>query len=478
MKKIIISGLILSSLLTFYSCNEDDFLHTEPTETVSTPTIEQKVNGIYTNMIRTGTGGTNLNHDDFGQKGYDIYMDLLSSDLALSRSIYGWYRSVANLTGPINYQNNNNYQPFRYYYRQIYASNDIINDLGGENAELTDEQKPLMGQAKALRAYHYFQLMQLFTKEYNPSADGVPLVTTIDQPTYPMVPQSEVYALIESDLLEAESLLEGFNRSQKAKVDQDVARGMLAYVYAAMHNYNKVVEYAGKVVNESGYPLTSAVQLTGGFNDANTPSWMWGIDITTDQGLDLVSWWGQMDMYTYSYQYVGDYKTIDDNIRLNIREDDVRKNQFVDYQAAGATYWMPMNKFYHADKNLGGQRNIDADYIYMRADEFYLLLAEGYAKLGNDAQAKATLKQLLAERISDLSYIDALSGNSLLEEIYFQTRLELFGEGKSYYSFKRNKINVTRGANHVYLPGQVLNYDTDGVTLLLPEQEVINNPNL
>lgn len=460
-----------------YSCNEEEFLHTEPTETVSTPTIEQKVNGMYTNMIRTRTGGT-TGHDDFGQKGFDIYMDLLSSDVGLSRSIYGWYRSIANFTGPVNYANNNNYIPWRYYYRMIYSANDIINDLGGEEGVLdTAEKKEFMGQARAMRAYSYFVLMQLYTKEFSASAKGIPLVTSIKQETFPTVSQDKVYALIESDLLASENLLEGFNRSQKAKINQDVARGFLAYAYAAMQQPEKAATYAAKVVN-SGYPLTTKAALTGGFNAVSTPSWMWGIDITTDMGLDLVSWWGQMDMYTYSYAYVGDYKTIDENIRLKIREDDVRKNQFVKYTVSAGSYWIGMNKFYNEKKELGGQRNIESDYIYMRVDEFYLLLAESYAKSGKEALAKETLKTLLKDRITNLSYLDALSGSALLEEIDFQTRLELYGEGKSYFAMKRNKRTITRGTNHLYFAGKVYKSTDEGLTLSVPQQEVINNPNL
>lgn len=44
---------------------------------------------------------------------------------------------------------------------------------------------------------------------------------------------------------------------------------------------------------------------------------MWGADITLDMGLNLVSWWGQMDCHTYSYQSVGDYKTIDEVLRTH-----------------------------------------------------------------------------------------------------------------------------------------------------------------
>jgi len=30
-----------------------------------------------------------------------------------------------------------------------------------------------------------------------------------------------------------------------------------------------------------------------GFNNVATPSWICGVDITLDQGPDLISWWGR-----------------------------------------------------------------------------------------------------------------------------------------------------------------------------------------
>ena len=31
----------------------------------------------------------------------------------------------------------------------------------------------------------------------------------------------------------------------------------------------------------SGYPLTTMAEAVGGFNNVNTPSWIWGVDITS-----------------------------------------------------------------------------------------------------------------------------------------------------------------------------------------------------
>lgn len=474
MKKILLGISIVSSLFLFQSCNEEDFLEREPSETISTPSVEQKVNGMFASMIVVGSGGTTA-HEDFGQKGVDIYTDLLQSDLALSRNAYNRYAAFASYGSTSDYTSNNNYIPWRYYYKIVYSANDIMNDLGGDNPTFKDDaEKVYYGQALAMRGYAYFYLLQLFTKEYDSSAKGVPLVTSIKQQNAPMKSQKEVYDLIISDLTKAETYLQGATRTNKIKVDQTVTRGLLAYTYAAMNDNQKAADYSKKIM-DSGYPLTSKAELTGGFNDVNTKSWIWGADITTEMSIDLVSWWGQMDWYTYSYQAFGDYKCIDDNLRLSISNDDVRKNQF---KQLVTNYWMPSDKFYDKGRVRLGARIIQADYIFMRSDEFYMLYAESMAKLGNDAAAKATLKTLLTDRYTDLSFIDNLSGAGLKDEIYHQTRIEFFAEGKSYLAMKRNKKDVVRGANHTALAGQTIKFTDDRLTFRIPQAEVINNPDL
>lgn len=471
MKKLIFILSVIGTVVTLQSCNSD-FLETEPTETLSTPNLEQKVNGMYQLMIQNFTGGTTA-HEDYGQKGVDVYLDIMQSDVAYERDAYGRYRTVANYSAFLNNANNNNYIPWRYYYKMIYSANDIIGDYERDGGE-----KEFLGQALAMRAHSYFYLLQLFTKEYAPASKGVPIVTSITQEKSEMNTQQEVYDFIVNDLTEAESLLAGYMRNNKIKVDQNVVRGMLAYVYAAIGNSEKSLEYANKVIG--AYPLTTKAALTGGFNTlANEPSWLWGADLEEDMGLDLVSWWGQMDIYTYSYQSVGDYKTIDELLRLSIQDDDVRKNQFVKFTAGTTDYWMGANKFYHPAKKIQGQRNISTDYIFMRSDEFHLLKAEALAKKNDLAGARAALKVLLASRMTNFAAIDgATTQDALLKEIHHQTRIELWGEGKSYLSTKRNHFNIVRGQNHSSLKGLVMPSTDDRFTFAIPQAEEINNPNL
>jgi len=507
--KIYISAL---ALMAFASSCKKSFLDAQPTETVSTvqeeneskndpQLLDARVNGMYTTMYEDFTGdaanGANQNHDDFGQKGYDIYSDMLSADLLLGATNYGWYTGVERYADTKNNTSTSDYQPYRYYYRIIFAANNIIDLLGGNDATLSNaDSKHYMGQAKAMRAYAYFYLANL----YSPLGYGtgnekiLPILTSATQEEMPMKTSGEVYDQIIKDLNQAINLLKDFNRPDKAHINADVARGLLAYTLSARgtnDDLTMVTKLTDSILNISQVPLTTNSQVVAnldddgnltnpesGFNSLSTSSWMWGADITLSSNLDLVSWWGQMDIFTYSYAWAGDPKFIDQGLYDAINEDDVRKGQFDDNPDYGGL--LPTGKFFNAARVEGGQRNVTDDYIYMRADEMQLLNAEAYARLGQDGPARTSIHKLTDMRTNnvDLYGINDKSGADLKEAIYLQSRIELWGEGKTYLAMKRNKHSVTKGSNHLYLKGQTFEYNAPELTFATPSGEFLYNPNL
>lgn len=493
MKKTYIISFIALLLLGFTGCNKD-FLVVQPTQFLTEQQIAEAAKnnpdvvagsmaGIYTLMFQTGTGGT-TGHDDFGQKGYDIYSDFLSSDLALTVSAYGWYRNLTQYTATIDYTRNENYIVWRYYYRLIRSANSVISALGGNDAvpEL-EVNKHIMGQAKAMRANCYFYLSQFFATSYNPEEKILPVYTDPKQPNQPKSTTKVVFDLIVKDLTESITLLGTFDRTGKHQINKYVAEGLLAYTYAVMggDNYAKAKTLTADIIANGGFSILAADEVVftgnlakGGFNNLKSQSWMWGVDLTTDNSLDLVSWWGQMDAYTYSYQWAGDRKAIDKGLYDAIPATDVRKKQF--WVSTDTYNLTPRNKFYDPGRVVGGQRTVATDDVYMRVEEMYLLNAETAAKSGDEATAKTSLKAVLNNRLASTSYIDALSGQALQDEIYLQTRIELWGEGKSYLAMKRNHATITRGTNHLSFKGVPIPYNDARLTFSIPQSEIQNNP--
>ncbi len=500
---------MLAATLGLTGCSEE-FLEAEPTQLVSSEQIAEaselnpslqnaNIAGLYSTMYLTGTGGTS-GHDDYGQKGYDVYSDMLSGDMILAGYTYGWYQDIVEYQSTQDFTYLDNYQVWRYYYRIIFGANGVIDGLGGNEAELENEEaRAIMGQAKAMRAYSYFYLAQFYAQGYDPSEPILPVYTTVATEAAARSTQQEVYDLIISDLTDAVELLDTFNRTAKNQIDKSVAQGLLAYAYAAMNEYEQVKTVTQDVISGAGYPVTTANEvvysperdnlLAAGFNDVADASWMWGVDLTLDISLDLVSWYGQIDLFTYSYAWAGDPKEINDDLYDAIPDYDLRKGWFVDYYEDGTLY--PINKFYAEGRTVAGQRNITTDYVYMRIAEMYLLLAESAAMTGDEATAREALRTILSERYvefdeagnatvltEELAYLDSLSGQALIDEIFLQTRIELWGEGKVYLAGKRLGRTITLPGNHLTFPGRELDYNSDELTFEIPQTERQNNPNL
>ena len=490
MNKIIKFGLLSAIAVSMVSCG-DDFLEKPAREGSASLTSAQLeaasavdpevanalMSGVYSLTFTTGTGGTG-GHDDFGMKSYDVFGDMLSSDMALSTSTYGWYRaSITEYQAPLDFTFGDNRQVWRYYFRIVRACNEVIDGLGG--MDVTPESaanKAIMGQAKALRAHSYFYLAQFYQKEYDGAEPILPIYYSATDLNGPKVPASEIYDLIEADLTASISLLDGYARSNKTEINKSVAQAIYAYVLGARGtDYAKAYAMA-KAAMTGGYTLMSSAEVTGGFNNVNTSGWMWGVDLNDEIGLGLVSWWGQMDFYSYSYPAFGDAKSMDQLLFDAIPANDVRKGQFRDNPGA-YTHLMPLFKFYDSDRTrYGTSRVVKADYVYMRVAEMHLLAAEYAAFNNNDGQARTELKALVSKRVPDASYIDGLSGQALKNEIYLQTRIELWGEGRSYLAMKRNKATTVRGSNHLSFVGTPIPYNDERMTFEIPEGEIQFNP--
>ena len=75
-----------------------------------------------------------------------------------------------------------------------------------------------------------------------------------------------------------------------------------------------------------------------------------------------------------------------------------------------------------------------------------------------------------------------MTNDQLLNEIFFNWRVEMWGEGKSLQTFKRFKKDMTCPANDskygVGADGnaRVINYDSKEVIFAIPNQELQYNP--
>lgn len=481
-----INFLRLTSIfaLLFFACSDD--IENENTEVNVDPEIaSQLIEDLYAKMYTPGSGGTQ-SHADFGHKTYDLLSDLLIGDMAPTSHGSGGFlipNVNQNYFGTTDFTNRNNYRVWTQYYSIIETANTIIDMFGGDDAQPQDDEgRHFFGQALAMRAHSYFYLTQYMANDYDPSAAILPIYREANSDYAPKSTTAEVFQLIENDLNRAIDLLENYQRPSKKHVNQFMAQAILAYAIAAQRDasrLNTVLELCDAVIVNSGATIMDVTEVVGGFNNVETPGWVWGVDLTYDMNIGLLSWWGQVDYFSYSYAAVGDSKAIDQNLYDQIPMVDVRKEQFFS-QLSAWNHLQPLYKFYDADRvPLGTTQNTQSDYVYMRIAELYLLKAESLAKLGQDPAARVVLAEVLSQRLPDVNYLNSLSGVALEDEIYLQTRIEFWGEGKAYLALKRNeRWTGIRGENHHYtdLIGTSFAHNDERLTFEIPQSEIENNP--
>ncbi len=144
-------------------------------------------------------------------------------------------------------------------YQAIVGCNKMIALTTEGESEETDQ---LIGENYYLRAYAYFELVNVFGRPYNQGRDnlGVPLKLSSqidDLPDRNTV--GEVYDQVVADLLKAESLM-SVNKSN-SYATKEAAQALLSRVYLYMEENQKSIEYANKVISSGRYNLLSTDQL-------------------------------------------------------------------------------------------------------------------------------------------------------------------------------------------------------------------------
>ncbi|MBR1881162.1 MAG: RagB/SusD family nutrient uptake outer membrane protein [Prevotella sp.] len=465
MKLYKISFLALAGLMTLASCNDIDEM--EPASGALTENqvqaakdliparAEASFSAMFTMMgMPNGVfNRTSPRADDFGFIMSAISLDAEGPDYIYDDSGYNWF----SVCGEYSSRNANYANPYIRYatpYNQIKMANDLIK----ENKEATDSVLHNMcAQAHAMRAFDYLALVQYFQFNYQIAKDkpAVPIVTdeTADETftNNPRATVEEVFKLIMDDLDYAVQNLDD-NRANKTRINQQVAYGLRARANLIMGNWAAALADAEKAM--AGYePAT----ITGpSFVSIDEDNWIWGIEIT--QNMVLVSGYPTSSSWLSSFSAdsytagAGCYAMINSMLWNKIPATDVRKGWWVDanlhspllanvtWGSATGDAVAPLkikdikepftpytNVKFGMKDGIGSENNIN-DFPLMRVEEMILVKAECQARLNQEANARQTLESFV-KTYRDPEYSSTASGRSLTDEIWYQRRVELWGEG-------------------------------------------------
>ncbi len=429
-------------------------------------------------------------HWDFGWPAIMMGLDLQALDVQCKYTGYNWHLFFERYDSR-NLDGEATAAMWKTMYNQIFTANAAIAGIDPETTEPT--QMFYLAQAHALRAYDYFQLAQSYAFNYDghQSDPCVPIITNLNSDEIakkggaPRNTVAEVYEQIYADIDHAIELLNATNIkpqnviSSKPKRMMSVAAayGLRARINLVCHKYAEAASDAQMAIsNFNGRPYSLEEVSRPAMNSLEDPAWMWGVAIAeTDRVVTtgIVNWPSFMVSFSDGYVTAGAWKYCGYQLWSYIPNSDVRKGWFLDdnYQSPNLTEaetdylaeYIGTPNYYNADNTtiLFPQtnvkfatyqnvmlQNINANDIpLMRIEEMYLTLAEALGMNGELAAGKSTLEQFVKTYRNPKYTCTASTVEDFQTECWMQRRLELWGEGLSFFDIMRLNKGVDRLGN-------------------------------
>lgn len=350
------------------------------------------------------------------------------------------------------------------FYDHINRCNIILDALTSATGPDSDK-KEISGQAKAIRAISYFNLIMNYQKTYavGKSLRGVILRTSSSDPdSMPFSTVEDIYNRIVTDLNDAKIELRDYQTSEPWRIDYEVVCSWLARVYLVMATDWSEVFNNANAAYENHKTLLTKEQWCGGFDDFienQYNEFIWGYQNTElsnagtstpfNMWFNLPPSAGESNNTQYIYSYITYFVTdqwlkLFDGDETDYRAsrldktEDVKDEDILDVSNDYAKYMLwhrtnnpdkmtkskwAYNKFLH----LGEQGETRADICLIRSSEMLLMMAEAAVHLDKIPEALNYLQTLQSAR--NVSKITTTTDkDELLEAIYIERRKELLGE--------------------------------------------------
>lgn len=430
---------------------------------------------------------------------YDLTVQGIYRTIPSTLSSNSWLvrESFSDIIGPVSglyeqglptYQNN--HQPFFYNVRDLWSThyaiikdaNFILKEIEESEILSADEKDRLAAEARFLRGYAYFQLVQLF--------GDVPLRTTplesFEDVQIARSSQSDVYDLILEDLVFAETHLVE-NAPAVGRVYKLVATALLSKVYLTMAGYpmNQTQHYtdardkALEVINSGKFHLQDSYDEVF-HNTTYTSESIW--EQTYQPGVggnprmqNSATAPGYVYILTPAPWFINSFAPGDQRKAWGIQEN---------YVAPSGTLDPFFTKFVNLDwldeeviTSAAGR--LEYTMPILRLGEMYLIAAEAENEINGPANAYQYINEI-RERArvnqADPSHVPDLAGltqSEFREAVLMERKWELHLEGSTWYDLKRthtlDRIQTIRG-NELVRPIGEYNY-----TWYIPDNEITNN---
>lgn len=328
-------------------------------------------------------------------------------------------------------------------YQFIYIANKVIEGVH-DNVKISENvRNQLEGEAKFVRAFCHFCLMNMF--------GAIPYVTATDyteNSTISQSPATEVSNRIIEDLESAATLLSddymnarNTAGTERVRPNKATAHAMLARAYLYAGQWDKAEELATQVIEDPKYSLCDLAEVFL----KNSSEAIWQLQPVTN---GLNTW----EAYTY-IQPGTPYFAILSETQLNAFEPgDQRKKEWIAIDSSGTPYAYPFKYKIQFDAEV-------KEYsMVIRLAEMYLIRAEARIQQDKITEGIADIN-VLRQRATDITadpveQLQQLPGTlnkeEALDTVLHERQVELFTEwGHRWFDLKRtgkidNILSITK----------------------------------
>lgn len=362
----------------------------------------------------------------------------------------------------ISPKNSNNLFIWSSAYNMIYLSNSFLEGLE-ESEALTDSFKAsLEGEARFIRAYTYFYLVNLY--------GDIPLILSTDYSENQLatrISKQEVYNQIITDLqISIENLPEEYITGERTRANKYAATALLSRVYLYLEDWEKAEQLSSRVIAQS-----STYEILSDLDEiflANSKEAIWQISPIGSGGIVTHTNDGFLFLIDPLRPFFAKTK-LNETLVSSFDENDNRLSKWVGFNESKNAFFASKYKIWNSM-----EFPILEYSMVLRLAEQYFIRAEARAHQGDISGAIEDLN-IIRNRagLETISEIDpTITKEEMLDEIFIERRKELFSEwGHRWLDLKRTgRAQEVLGENPLW--------EATDVLYPIPAAERIKNPNL
>ncbi|TCD23452.1 RagB/SusD family nutrient uptake outer membrane protein [Pedobacter psychrodurus] len=446
-KNIFYKTLITITVLTASSCKKFVELGAPPTQVLfedsfkTDAAAQSVVMGLYSfssqatnGLITSLTFYSGVSSDELQYNSSDALVQEFANN------------SIANTNGTANTIWGTTYQ-------LIKNANNAISGLSASTTLTPSVKNQLLGEAKFMRAYAYFHLVNLYGDVPLPLKDDY---SAFENAVLPRSSTAGVYAQIIKDLTEAQSLLPtAYVGTFRGRVNKYAVTALLARVYLYQKDYVNAEAQATQVINSAVYTLPAPEVAF--INSSNEIIWQIG----NIPGISVPG-----AAYVTLANVIPNYTLADATYQSFESTTDLRRTNWTVAKTIGGKTYYGISK-YKIGTGTGNEYN-----VALRFAEQYLIRAEARAQQNNVSGAKTDIDMVRTR--AGLGGVSAiLTQAQMLTAVEQERKVEFFGEwGHRWFDLKRTNRAAT------VISALKPTWKSTSVLFPIPQAQIIVNPSL